>query len=60
MIFGGMGGVGFKRQVLMIFISLILKTLNGNKNNLKVKDLQKEVVILLVYYHIQLVDNQIE
>ena len=44
----------------MIFISLILKTLNGNKNNLKVKDLQKEVVILLAYYHIQLVDNQIE
>jgi hypothetical protein len=44
----------------MIFISLILKTLNGNKNNLKVKDLQREVVILLAYYHIQPVDNQIE
>lgn len=44
----------------MIFISLILKTLNGNKNNLKVKDLQREVVILLAYYHTQPVDNQIE
>lgn len=44
----------------MIFISLILKILNGNKSNLKVKDLQKEVAIPLAYYLIQLVDNQIE